>query len=47
MFSYVVYTDEVTLNSLPQERGFMIRDVPRDGDCPFSAVAVQLNSLEI
>ena len=47
MFSYVVYTDEVTLNSLPQERGFMVRDVPRDGDCPFSAVAAQLNSLGI
>ena len=25
----------------------MVRDVPRDGDCLFSAVAVQLNSLGI
>ena len=47
VFSYVVYTDEFTLNSLPQERGFMVRDAPRDGDCPFSAVAVQLNNLGI
>ena len=36
------YTDEVTLNSLAQERSFSVRDVPRDGNCLFSAVAVQL-----
>ena len=34
-------------NLLARERGFSVRDVPRDGDCLFSAVAVQLNVLGI
>ena len=41
------YTDEVTLNSLAQERGFSVGDVPRDGNCLFSAVAMQLEKLGI
>ena len=46
-YPYVIYTDEVTLNSLARERGFLVRDVPRDSNCLFSAVAVQLDSLGI
>ena len=45
--AFLVHSDEAILNSLARERGFSIRDVPRDGDCLFSAVAVQLNSLGI
>lgn len=45
--TFVVDTDEVTLNSLAQERGFSVRDVPQNGDCLLSAVAVQLDSLGI
>ena len=41
------YTLEVTLNSLARDRGFSVRDVPRDGKCLFSAVAVQLDRLGI
>ena len=41
------YIDEVTLNSLARDRGFSVRDVPRDGNCLFSAVAVQLDRLGI
>ena len=41
------YTDEVTLNSLARVRGFSVRDIPRDGNCLFSAVAVQLDRLGI
>ena len=41
------YTDEVTLNSLAHERGFSVRDVPRDGNCLISAVAVQLDRVDI
>ena len=43
----VVHADEVTLSNLALERGFSVRDVPRDGNCLFSAVAVQLDSLGI
>ena len=36
MYVYIVYTDEVTSYSLAQERErFMVRDVPRGGDCLF------------
>lgn len=38
---------EAILNSLAQERDFSVRYVPRDGNCLFSAVTVQLNSLSI
>ena len=41
------HSEEVTLNFIAQERGFSIRDVPTDGNCLFSAVAVQLDSLGI
>ena len=47
MHTFLVHSDETILNSLARERGFSVRDVPRDGDCLFSAVAVQLNSLGI
>ena len=47
MHVFLVHSDEAILNSLAQERGFSVIDVPRDGDCLFSAVAVQLNSLGI
>ena len=43
----MTFTRKLHLNSLVRERGFSVRDVPRDGDCLFSAVAVQLNSLGI
>ena len=33
------------LNDLVKERGFIIKDVPADGDCLFSAVSVQLESI--
>ena len=45
--AFLIHTEEPVLNSLAQERGFSVRDVPRDGNCLFSAVAVQLNSLGI
>ena len=35
------------MNSLDRERGFLVRDVPRDGDCLFSAVTMQLDSFGI
>ena len=47
MHDHIIHTDEVTLNFLAQERGFSVRDVPRDGNCLFSAVAVQLDRLGI
>ena len=47
MYPFLIHSGEAILNSLAQELGFSIRDVPRDGDCLFSAVAVQLNSLGI
>ena len=47
IYALVVGTDEVTLNSVAKERGFSVRDVPRDGNCLFSAMAVQLDSLGI
>ena len=47
VYPHIVHTYEVTLNFLAQERGFSVRDVPRDGNCLFSAVAVQLDSLGI
>ena len=47
VYPHIVHTDEVTLNFLARERGFSVRDVPRDGNCLFSAVAVQLDSLGI
>ena len=45
--AFLIHTEEAILNSLAQGRGFSVRDVPRDGNCLFSAVAVQLNSLGI
>ena len=45
--AYLVYTDEIILSSLARERGFSVVDVPRDGNCLFSAVAVQLDSIGI
>ena len=36
-----------TLTSLASERGFVIRDVARDGDCLFSAVQLQLQKLGV
>ena len=47
IYTFFVGTDEVTLNSLAQERGFSVRDVPQDSNCLFLAVAVQLDSLGI
>ena len=44
---YLVNTDEAVLNSFARERGFSVTDVPRDGNCLFSAVEVQLNSISI
>ena len=35
--SHIVHTDEITLNFLAQERGFSVRDVPRDGNSLFSS----------
>ena len=35
------------MNSLARERGFAVQDVPRDGDCLFSAVGVQLENIGI
>ena len=43
----VVYANEVTLITLALQRGFSVRDVPRDSNCLFSVVAVQLDSLGI
>ena len=39
--------DEATLHLLARQRGFTVRDVPRDGNCLFSAVETQLQSLGI
>ena len=39
--------DVATLSSLARKRGFAVRDVPRDGDCLFSAVAMQLESIGV
>ena len=39
---HLIHTDEAYLCSLAQERGYSVRDVPRDSDCLFSAIAVQL-----
>ena len=36
-----------TLTSLASEREFVVRDVPRDGDCLFSAVQLQLEKLGV
>ena len=44
---YVSCTDEAILNSLARERGFVVQDVPRDGNCLFSAVSMQLENLGI
>ena len=35
------------LNDLATERGFIIQDVPADGDCLFSAISVQLENVGI
>ena len=35
------------LNYLATERGFIIQDVPADGDCLFSAISVQLENVGI
>ena len=47
MFIFFWYSDEATLNPLAREKGFAVQDVPRDGDCLFSAVAVQLENVGI
>ena len=47
IYAFLIHIGEAILNSLARERGFSVRDVPRDGNCLFSAVAVQLNSLGI
>ena len=39
------YSDEATLNFLARERGFAVQDVPKDGDCLFSAVGMQLENI--
>ena len=43
----VSYTDEAILNSPARERGFGVQYVPRDGNCLFSAVAMQLENVGI
>ena len=40
-------TDYTTLNALARDRGFLVQDVPGDGNCLFSAVALQLKQLGI
>ena len=35
------------LNDLATERGFIIQDVPADGDCLFSVISVQLQNVGI
>ena len=35
------------MNSLAQEKGFLVRDLPRDGNSLFSGVALQLERLGI
>ena len=47
MFLSFLYSDEGTLNSLARERGFVVQDVPRDGNCLFSAVGMQLENVAI
>ena len=42
-----IYIGETILASLAQKRGFSARDVPRDGNCLFSAVVVELDKLGI
>jgi len=39
--------DLATLNLLARQRGFIVRDVPRDGNCLFTAVESQLQRYEI
>ena len=39
--------DAAIFNSLARERGFTVRDVPRDGDCLFSAVEMQLENIGV
>ena len=43
------HSDEgmATLTSLASERGFIVRDVGRDGDCLFHAVQQQLQKLRV
>ena len=38
--------DLTTLTSLARERGFTLKDVPRDGNCLFSAVQLQLSNVQ-
>ena len=45
--AYVISIDQLCLNSLAQEKFFLVRDVLRDGNCQFSAVTVQLDNLDI
>ena len=47
VFHYVSLVDESTLSSLAREKGFAVRDVPRDGNCLFSAVAMTLENLGV
>jgi DNA replication protein DnaC len=42
-----IIQDMATLNLLARERGFIVRDVPRDGNCLFTAVEIQLQRYEI
>ena len=35
------------MNTLARERGFAVQDVPRDGNCLFSAVCMQLENVGI
>ena len=39
--------DSTTLYSLEREKGFAVQDVPRDGNCLFSVVKIQLENLGI
>ena len=39
--------DMATLTSLARDRGFVVRDVPRDGNCLFSAVQLQLQKIGV
>ena len=42
-----IVEDMATLNLLARQRGFVVRDVPCDGNCLFTAVETQLQRYEI
>ena len=44
---HIFHADQGTLNSLVRERGLSVQEVPRDANCLFSAVEVQLHHLGI